>query len=166
VYTPGVPTMVHEHGVVKQLVGLITQSFEMDVDVAVLRNAAAALRNIAMHDGSTKVGSAVTGGRMSGSGTLVSTRQQMVDEGAVWPLVQLCVQEDSVRSSMDMRLIGYASGALAQLSRAKASRPELVRCAASSTMVQLCAKVQDGGVLASCAEVLSQVRTMLVCCGV
>ena len=53
--------------------------------------------------------------RAAGGEAIVSTRQAMVDEGAVWPLVQLCVDDGAtLRATMDMRLIGYAAGALAR----------------------------------------------------
>ena len=79
-------------------------------DDAVLRNAAAALANLALAE---------------------ALRGKLVGDGAVWPLVQL------VSSASDSQVLGNAAAALRNLARDEASRPRIVQEGAVGPLVQV-----------------------------
>ena len=99
-------------------------------DDAVLRNAAAALANLALAEG---------------------LRGKLVGDGAVWPLVQL------VSSASDSQVLGNAAAALRNLARDEASRPRIVQEGAVGPLVQVRSSISQCSVVAllvSCAIVL------------
>ena len=75
---------------------------------------------------------------------------QIVEEGAVVPLAQLC------STSTDNAMLSYASGALANLALDEGSRAQMVADGAVAPLVKICSKSQDKRVLGYAALALAR----------